>query len=211
MRRCLWMAVIAVPAGILAGCGGEMPTRSTQGIEAGGVVHRSSFGREGLESDIAYFRDRLVALQVEEDPDRQAISTVSDLVSRLEGLRPRSGVTTLQDTCGVSDYTLSATVDPGYTVGSATADASYVEFGPPSPYSKTLLTQAWGQNSAGTRYDSHSDTYSGPGTFTEPTAYIQTPASYSCKRLSAFSSITANDCPGAFYASESDDYDGCQF
>jgi len=210
MRRGPWMAVIAVSAGVLAGCGGEAPARSSQGIEEGGRVHRSSVGREGLESDLRYFKERLAALEAEEQRDAQAISSISGLVAHLEGLRPNPRQpSTLEDTCGVSYYSLSATVNPGYSVGSATADASFVEFGPPSPWSKTLFTQAWGQNSAGTRYDSHSDTYTPPGTFSEPTAYIQTPASYSCKRLSAYASITANGC--SFYAAESDDYDSCQF
>jgi len=134
---------------------------------------------------------------------------VSDLVARLESLRPKDDAVTLQDTCGISYYTLSATVDPGYSVGRATADASFVEFGPPSPWTKTLFTSAWASSTAGTQYSSHQDTYTPPGTFNEPTAYAQTGATYNCKRLSAYASITANGC--SYYDAQSDDYDGCQF
>jgi len=74
MRRCLWMAVFAVSAGVLAGCGGEMPGQAKQDLQARGVVHRSSFGREGLESDIKYYQDRLAGLEAAAKPDAEAIS-----------------------------------------------------------------------------------------------------------------------------------------
>ena len=210
MRKYLWMAAVAVSAGILAGCGGEELAGSRQGIEAGGVVHRSSFGLEGLESDIKYYQERLEGLQAVKKPDAKAISALSDLVARLEGMRPKDTATpTLQDTCGTSYYELSATVSPGYSVGSATADAMFVEFGPPSPWTKTLLTQAWASSSAGTQYSAHQDTYEPGGTNYEPTAYAQTGPTYNCKRLSAYASISANGC--SFYAAEADEFDSCGF
>ncbi|HYV46139.1 MAG TPA: hypothetical protein VFA20_14815, partial [Myxococcaceae bacterium] len=107
-----------------------------------------------------------------------------------------------------SDYSLSATVSPG-SVGHATADASFVEFGPPSPWTKTLFTQAWAHSTAGTQYDSHQHTYTPPGTFNEPTASAQTGPTMNCKQLSAYASINANGCD--FYVSYSEDYDSCQF
>jgi hypothetical protein len=205
------MAVVAVSVGVFAGCGVEAPGQVSQGLESGGSMKRTSLGRAGLESDIAYFRELLAALKTEKEPDRQAIAQVGGLVARLEGLVPKDSGVTLQAECGTSGWGLSASVSLGYTMGSATANAGYVEFGPPSPYSKTLFTQAWASSSAGTQYDSHEHTYSGAGTFNEPAASAQTGPTYNCKRLFAYSSISSNDCPGGFYAAESDDYDSCQF
>ncbi|HYV46409.1 MAG TPA: hypothetical protein VFA20_16180, partial [Myxococcaceae bacterium] len=95
MCRRLWVIVAAVSAGVLAGCGGEVPGQAKQDLKAGGVVHRSSFGREGLEGDIKYYRDRLAALEAEAKPDPEAISQVSDLVAHLESLLPKDEAITL--------------------------------------------------------------------------------------------------------------------
>jgi hypothetical protein len=207
MRSCLWMAVVAACVGILAGCGQGVTGGTSQGLEVGGVVRRSSFGIEGLQSDIKHFQERLEAMQADPAPDKAAISGMSDLVARLQAMLPTDSSVTLQDTCGVSYYTLSPSVDPGYTVGRAQADASFTEFGPPSPWSKTLTTYAFAQSTANQQSSEHDDTFWPPGTFYETTAYAQTGPTYGCKRLQAFAAIGANGCD--FYASDDAEYDTC--
>jgi len=217
MMKQLSLSVLAVSMGLLTGCGAapdDVETTSngvsvTRGQD--GVVRRTSTGRDGYLADLAHFRQQLRDLQASPNPDRELISGVAGIVAHLEQLKIDRGpgapsLSSLQ-TCGVSGYSLTPTVSLGVYWHSADAGSGYTEFGPPSPWSKTLYTYARAQAATGGGgSQTFTNTFSGAGTFSVPNAHAQV-GTYGCKRLLAYASITANGCSG--FDSLTEDFNDC--
>lgn len=209
MIKHLLPSILAVSTGLFSACGA--PPGDAKSITSGvtevrgedGVLTRTSAGREGYLEDLAYFRGRLQELKASPGGDPKLAESMAEIVSQLEQLKVEPtaapGQLTIQD-CGVSSYSLSANVYPGFASGSATASASYTEFGPPSPWSKTLYTYAKATSYSGITYGNpgpFSGVFSGVGTFSVPTASTQSGIDF-CQHLVARAYIYAPGCSGGY-------------
>jgi len=218
MIKQLSLSVLAVSMGVLSGCGapaGEL-TAARNGVSEtrgeDGVLRRTSTGHAGYLADLAYFRQELRELEASPNPNRELAAGMADIVAHLEQLKVEPGVPgqSSLSTCGASGYSLAANVYPGFAYGGSEAGAGYVEFGPPSPWSKTLYARAYAASGVGTDYPpASSGTFSGAGTFSIPTVSASTGPDF-CQRLWAYSWINANNCPDGF-DSAWDDVDTCDF
>jgi hypothetical protein len=217
MHKCWSLIVLAVSLGWISGCGAPSSdvTRvarngMTEFRGEDGVLRRASTGYEGYLADLAYFRQWRQNLEASPRSNPKLAAELADTIAHLEQLkveRDAPGTSSLS-TCGASGYSLTANVYPGFAYGSSEAGAGYVEFGPPSPWSKTLYARAWAASGAGSQYPApRSGTFSGAGTFSIPTVSAMAGPDF-CQRLYAFSSITANGCPGG-YDSRTEYMDTC--
>lgn len=206
MTRCVLLSVLAVSMGLASGCGAPpgADAAATNGLSEAlgddGVLRRTSIGRDGYEHELAFFRQRLRELEASPDAGKEKLAAgMAEIVARLEGLTVEPGVTGLQstgETCG-ANYKLVVNVYPSFAYGSSRAEASYVEFGPPSPWSKNLYTYAYASSGPYTGDEHHYGTFSGAGTFSVPTSNAATGPDF-CQHLIAWSYINPNGCVNGF-------------
>jgi len=211
IRYVSWFVLVAW-MGLLSGCGAPAAGETAATGEHGealrgeargrdGAVSRSSAGADGHASDLAFFRGRLQELRATPGADPKLAAGMAEIVAKLEGLTVESGGPSLQGEktgylCGAY-YGLEAHAYPGFAYGNSDASAGYTEFGPPSPWSKTLYTYAYASSGVYTEDEYHSGTFSGAGMFEVLDSTAVTGPDF-CQHLIGFSYINANGCPNGF-------------